>query len=155
MPLASERCPTTCTIHPNLFDDSNVDHSAHVSLGTQKTVFCCSIVSATLASSSGVLPIKDSMFWMSGGSAHLTLHVYKSFLIYLRPLLPILTFTPHFADLSQFSFHRSAILKEHRIFVCLCIICSNGASVELLGFFHVNNSPTEVPVSPGRMTCAR
>ena len=45
---------------------------------------------------------------------------------------PILSFTPHFADLLQFPFHRSAILKEHRIFVCLCIICSNGASVELL-----------------------
>ena len=74
VPLASERCPTTCTIHPNLFDDDDVDHSAHVSLGTQKTVFCCSIVFAILASCA--LPIIDSMFWMSGGSDHLTLHVY-------------------------------------------------------------------------------
>ena len=50
VPLASERCPTTCTIHPHLFDDDDVDHSAHVSLDTQKTVFCCSIVFAILAS---------------------------------------------------------------------------------------------------------
>jgi len=58
--LASERYPTTCTLHPNLFDDHDVDHSAHVSLGTQETVFCCSIVSAILASCA--LPIIDGMF---------------------------------------------------------------------------------------------
>jgi len=74
VPLASERCATVCTIHPNLFDDDDVDHSAHVSLGTQKTVFCSSIASAILESCD--LPIIDSMFWMSGGSVHLTLHVY-------------------------------------------------------------------------------
>ena len=74
VPLASEHCPTICTIHPNLFDDDDVDHSAHVSLGTQKTVLCCSIVSAILVSCA--LSIIDSMFWMSGGSHHLTLHVY-------------------------------------------------------------------------------
>jgi len=72
--LASEHCLTTCKIHPNLFNDDDVDHSAHVSLGTQKTVFCCRIVSGILVSY--VLPIIGSMFWMSGGSDHLTLHVY-------------------------------------------------------------------------------
>jgi len=74
VPLTSERLPTTCTIHPNLLDDDDVAHSAHVSLGTQKTVFCCSIVSAILAS--WTLLMIDSTFWMSGGSDHLTLHVY-------------------------------------------------------------------------------
>ena len=77
MPLASERCATTCTIHPNLLDDDDVDHSGHVSLGTQETVFCRSIVSVILASCA--LPIIDSIFWMSGGSDHLTLHVYHVF----------------------------------------------------------------------------
>ena len=77
MPLASEHCPTICTIHPNLLDDDDVAHSAHVSLGTQKTVFCCSIVSAILPSCA--LPIIDSMFWMSGGSDYLTLHLYHVF----------------------------------------------------------------------------
>ena len=52
--------------HPNLFDDNDVDYSAHVSLGTQKTVFCCSIVFAILASCA--LPIIGSIFWMSGGA---------------------------------------------------------------------------------------
>ena len=65
----------TCTmIHPNLLDDDDVAHSAHVSLGTQKTVFRCIISSAILASCT--LPIMDSKFWMSGGSDHPTLHVY-------------------------------------------------------------------------------
>jgi len=73
-PLASECCLTTCTIRPNLLDENDVTHSAHVSLGTWKTDFCCTIVSAILASCA--LPIMYSMFWMSGGSDNLTLHVY-------------------------------------------------------------------------------
>jgi len=64
-------------IHPNLLDEDDVAYSAHVSLGTQKTVFCCSIVSAILPSYA--LPIIDSMFWMSSGSDHLTLQVYHVF----------------------------------------------------------------------------
>ena len=72
--LTFERCLTTCTIHPNLFDVDDIAHSAHVSLGTPKTVFCCSIVSAIWASCA--LPMIDCKFWMSGGSDHLTLHVY-------------------------------------------------------------------------------
>jgi len=75
VPLESERYPTTHKIHPNLLDDENVTHSAHVSLGTQKTIFCCSIVSAILTACA--LPIIDSMFWMSGGSDHLTIDVYN------------------------------------------------------------------------------
>jgi len=74
VPLASKLCPTTCTIHPNLLDVDDVANSAHVSPGTQKTVFCCSIVSAILASCA--LPIIDGMLWMSGGSDHLSLHEY-------------------------------------------------------------------------------
>lgn len=54
----------------------------------------------------------------------------KGLLVYLRPLLPILAFTPHFADLFQLAFYRFAILKEHQIFVCLLIICLDGASVD-------------------------
>jgi len=50
VPLASEHCPTTFTIHPNLLDDDDVAYSAHVSLGNQKTVFYCSIFSTILAS---------------------------------------------------------------------------------------------------------
>jgi len=60
VPLTSERCQTTCTMHPNLLDDEDVAHLAHVSLGTQKTVFCCSIVPANLVSCA--LPMIDSMF---------------------------------------------------------------------------------------------
>jgi len=72
--MASERCPITCTIHLNLLDDDDVAHLAHVSLGTRKTVFYCSIVSVILAFCA--LPIIDSMFWISGSSDHLSLHRY-------------------------------------------------------------------------------
>jgi len=74
VPLTSERCPTTCTIHPNLLDDDDVAHSAHVSLGTQKTVFCCKHCLCNF----GVLHLANDMskFWMSGGSDLLTLQVY-------------------------------------------------------------------------------
>ena len=70
--MTSERCPTTCTIHPNLIDDDDVDYSAHVSLGTQKTVFCCSIVPAILASCA--LPIIDSMSSENYTCIHMTLN---------------------------------------------------------------------------------
>jgi len=180
VPLASECCPTTCTIHPNLLDEDDVVHSAHVSLGTQKTLFCCSIVSAILASCA--LPITGSMFWISRGSDHLILHVYhvcvcvytlelrsvgkgvqrvwlalhtpwrwtrrtrhpRALSIYLQRSLPIFSFTAHFANLLQFPFHRSAILKEHRLLVYRRIICSNSANVELLWFFHVHDFSTWV-----------
>jgi len=33
-------------------------------------------------------------------------------------------------------------MEENRILVCLCIICLDGASVDLLWFIHINYSPT-------------
>ena len=43
-------------IQLNLLDEDDVAYTAHVSLGTWKTVFCCSIVSAILTSCA--LPIE-------------------------------------------------------------------------------------------------
>jgi len=74
VPLTSNCCLTACTIYQNLLDDDNVAHSAHVSLGTQKAVSCCSIVFAILVSCT--LPMIDRKFWISGGCDHLTLHLY-------------------------------------------------------------------------------
>ena len=63
-----------CTIGIWALSDNLYNPSESVRWRRRRPFFCCSIVSAILASCA--LPVIDSTFWMSGGSDHLTLLVY-------------------------------------------------------------------------------
>ena len=64
----------------------------------------------------------------------------KGLLIYLQPLLLILSFIPHLMNLLQFPFHSFAILKKQHLFVCLRIVYKPAETMAKIAFLGMRSA---------------